>query len=883
MKNFKQLKYLLLFIFSFLYFPVYCQQITIELDLKDEIPLEEMIALLEANFGLLFSYKEEDIQAVEVTCPPGKQTIDDFLTIIFRKKGIRHEIVNSNYIILTKTALPYEDDWSLLCGTVLDSFTQNPLAYASVFIKKTQKGISSSSDGSFLLKAQLDGNDTLIISYVGYQEKRLLAKNFIQQPCRKIALNYIDIGEDFVVITEYLTDGISLSNNGYTTELEPNKTGALPGQAEPDVLSTIQFLPGISSTDGTVSGISVRGGTPDQNLILWEDIPIYHSAHYFGMISAFNPYIINKVSVFRGGFDVEYGGRISGVIDMKSDHHNWQEFNFGAGANLLNGYTNGKLSLVDDKLSVIYSVRRSISELWHSPTFKNITKRIQQGVLVQNVDLNQLPDGIRIIDKFNFFDSNIKAAYQLSDKDDCSVAWFYGHNDFKGIIYDDKFLQRQTDTLFLANSGLSLSWKHQWNSSLSTRLLGLFTNYHYDYEYSVVREGEVFPDKFGDKGTMIEEKQVHLLNNYKTRSDHHIKLGYQLVNYDIAYHLSKLNQQNEPIDDGRALQSNLHVVYAAFNTRKDNRFGFDAGLRMSYFEEDKQIYYEPRLRFWYKLNKAFNWYVNAGKYYQFLNQLLEIEGDNASIETPVWALSSEDEKETPVLDATQYQMGLVFRKKSWLIDIQTYLKNIRDISSIASGFDEEIANKFHIGSARIRGIDILLKKRWNNYRSWLSYSISKNEYDFPSFFDPNFLAPIDQRHSFNWTNSYRINDWAFSLGWKIASGRPYSKIDYFEVIVAAPNTLGPKESIRPLFNTFNSERLPMEHQLDASVLYTFRPRKEGGWKGILGLSLYNIYHQRNIYSRTFYIKKPLNGIPTLEYNDKVNLGFTPNMVLRLEW
>ena len=288
----------------------------------------------------------------------------------------------------------------LFCGTVIDSFTRQPLPFANIFLKNTQKGTTSEENGKFQFRSTYGKKDSLIISFVGYQEKRFSAADFIKKDCPEIALNYFELGEDFVIVTEYLTDGISLGHKGASIELEPNKIGPLPGQAEPDVLSTVQFLPGISSPDGSASGISIRGGTPDQNLILWEDIPIYHSAHYFGMISAFNPYIINKVSVYRGGFGAEYGGRVSGIIDLKSEINSKEKPQFGAGTNFISAYTNGQFSVLKNKLSLVYSLRRSMTEIWRSPAFENITSRNHQGILVQNIDLNKLPPGINIQDEF---------------------------------------------------------------------------------------------------------------------------------------------------------------------------------------------------------------------------------------------------------------------------------------------------------------------------------------------------------------------------------------------------------------------------------------------------------------------------------------------------
>ncbi len=266
-----------------------------------------------------------------------------------------------------------------------------PLAYANVYVKKSQKGTVTQDDGSFSFSIPENGQATLVVSYIGYEEQTFPITIFTKKPCRSITLEYLDYGENFIVVTDYLTSGIQKNDNGGHTNIQVNKMGALPGLVEPDVLKTIQFLPGVTAPDGTASGICIRGGTPDQNLILWEDIPIYHAAHYFGSISAFSPYIISEAKVFRGGFGAEYGGRISGIIDLSSDVNPYSKRNFGAGFNFLNTFTHGQLQLLDKKIGVVYSVRRSVSDWWESPTFENFSTKVKQGVILQNVRGGELP------------------------------------------------------------------------------------------------------------------------------------------------------------------------------------------------------------------------------------------------------------------------------------------------------------------------------------------------------------------------------------------------------------------------------------------------------------------------------------------------------------
>ncbi len=875
-------------IFCLFSFSLFSQQTLVKVD-KNEATLEQVIQILEADYGYHFSYKVDDINKVIVRPSAQESTIFVFLSTILEPTNLEFEIVQSNFIILKKKIETEnssnilnenKDNRRLLCGKVIDGEMKEPLAYANVYFQKSNVGTTSKLDGTFQLLADFEDNDTIIISYVGFPTIKIEAFKLLKKPCRNLTFKNYQFPDDLIVVTDYLTDGVSTQDNGSFTQLQPSKIKALPGQAEPDLLRTIQFLPGISSPDGSASSISIRGGTPDQNLILWEDIPIYHSAHYFGNLSAFNPYIIDRAKIFRGGFNSEYGGRISGVIDLKTeDLQKYDESKLGIGVNFIDANANGKVLFLKNKAAITFSVRRSISEIWRSPTFENFSQRVHRGILFQTPTNAPASEEIDINDQFHFFDSNVKVSFQVSQKDKISIAGFYGENDFQSILKNDMRNQIQSDSLFLENSGLSFSWNRNWNQKFSSKLSTLISDYHYDYDYSLESINAGPKDKFGVKKSMINEKQIHFSNLYKTKNEHYIKFGYQLINYDVAFQVTRQNRDNPQTNQNKVYQSNVHIGYVSFNTSKEKKLGFDLGLRGSFLESESQTFFEPRLKVWYKINDHFGLNFNTGKYYQFLSQLEQIEGDRASIETPVWVLSGE--KEVPILDATQFQLGFVFHRKDWLIDVQSYLKNVNGLTSLATGFDEDLTGKFHLGNAKIRGLDILVKKRWGNYSSWISYSFNKVEHQFDTFFDREFNASNEQPHNFHWVNMWAHKKFEFSLGWKIASGTPYSLKDNY-LIRIEQGMMGPRESIRPVINEYNGERLPARHQLDASILYNFYPRKQGNWKGKIGLSLFNIYNQTNTYKRGFFMDIRPNIPPQLEYTDQLELGFTPNFVLRFE-
>ncbi|MBT8394337.1 MAG: TonB-dependent receptor plug domain-containing protein, partial [Bacteroidia bacterium] len=227
---------------------------------------------------------------------------------------------------------------------------------------------------------------------------------------RPIKLEYLEE----VLVTNYLTKGISLDNKG-TIKIKPDDFGILPGLIEPDILQTIQALPGVTSIDETVSNLNIRGGTHDQNLILWDGIKMYQSGHFFGLISAFNPYLTNKVEVTKNGTSARYGDGVSSIINMQLDNAINSESKSGLGFNLthVDGFTKIPVS---DKFELQVSARRSVTDLVETPTYNQYFERIFQDTDVTN-NQTEINNTVTTNEAFYFYDIGSKVLYDLSEKD----------------------------------------------------------------------------------------------------------------------------------------------------------------------------------------------------------------------------------------------------------------------------------------------------------------------------------------------------------------------------------------------------------------------------------------------------------------------------------
>ena len=221
---------------------------------------------------------------------------------------------------------------------------------------------------------------------------------------------------DEVLITKFLTEGISIKTDG-TSEINLDEFGILPGLIEPDVLQTIQALPGITSVDERVSNLNIRGGTNDQNLIMWDGIKMYQSGHFFGLISAFNPSLINAVSISKNGTSAQFGDGVSGIINMHSSDSIHDKVQGGFGSNLIaaDGYIKVPIT---KKIGVQVSARRSLTDVFNTPTYNQYFDRIFQDSDLTQQNSNRITQD----ERFYFYDVSSKVILKPTTKDQITIS-----------------------------------------------------------------------------------------------------------------------------------------------------------------------------------------------------------------------------------------------------------------------------------------------------------------------------------------------------------------------------------------------------------------------------------------------------------------------------
>jgi hypothetical protein len=661
-----------------------------------------------------------------------------------------------------------------------------------------------------------------------------------------------------VIITNYLTTGITKLNDGSIT-IKPEAFGILPGLIEPDVLQTIQALPGILSADETVSNINVRGGTHDQNLLLWDGIKMYQSGHFFGLISAFNPHTTKRINVYKNGTRAKYGDGISSIIDMHLPDDIDDEFNAGLGFNLINADGYAKIPL-SSKTELQLSTRRSITDLINTSTYDQYFKRI-----FQDSDFSKSKNSTNSIsqnESFYFYDITAKFLYDISKTDKLR---FHFLNVNNSLNYDEQSTINDRDEalnskLSQRNSAISATYTRDWNNSLSTTSQIYVSNYDLDAtnfdiinNQRLIQENEVF-----DSSAKIDINYTH---NRQLK----INGGYQFTEVGI----SNLEDVNNPVFRSYIKEViRSHSVYGETNFLSNNaKTRLNLGARLNYINKFDLFFTEPRLSFSQRFLNHFRFEVLGEFKSQTTSQIIDLQNDFLGIEKRRWVLSNNNN--IPILKSKQLSAGIHFNKNKLLVSAEGYIKKVDGITTRSQGFQNQYQFINSIGSYEIKGIDVLLNKQFNEVvSSWISYSYSSNNYTFSDLNNgEKFPNNADINHALTFAGTYTNNNIKLAAGLNWHSGKPTTE----------PSTNDDPDDDVITYSDPNSESLDDYLRVDCSATYDFNISDNA--LATIGASVWNVLDKRNIIN-TYYTLDDENMVNKVENE---SLGITPNVSFRVRF
>jgi outer membrane cobalamin receptor len=803
----------------------------------------QLIKELEKNHQVKFSYLDTDLLEIELE-KPNERSLEAILEQIRKRTQLNIQKISDRYYSISKSKMVH------ICASVLDNFQQNTIPGATIQVLGGSKAIITDLDGNFSL-TDIPRSATVQIKHIGFKTLFIPAEQLMQQPCTVVAMaqNYQELEE--VIVYKFLTEGLSKLTDG-SIELNTSGFGILPGLSEPDILQSIQALPGIKSVDETVSDINIRGGTNDQNLILWDGIKMYQSGHFFGLISAFNPYLTDKVTVIKNGTSARYGDGVSGVLDMQTKNTMEDTFFGGAGFNLISGDAYGQISLTD-KLAVQFSGRRSHTDFIDTPTYTTFSQKAFQDTEVQ-ADSD-----------FYFYDFTGKVLYDVNENHRLRFSLIHMKNN---LDYEESDTEGSlTNLSYLDQTNLSFGGilESDWTDNFSTQLNLYYTNYQLnalsisnDARQRLIQNNQVI-EKSAKLNTSLK------LNEYLKWDN-----GYQLTETGIA----NKTDLNEPtfISNIKGVVYN-HSLYSELRYNSPNqKLAVKAGGRVNYIlnvDTFEEVVIEPRLNFSYEFAPFFNTEVLGEFKSQTTNQVIDLEQNFLGIEKRRWVLADGDN--LPITKSKQGSWGVNYDQNSFYAGIEAFYKEVNGINVNTQGFQNQNQFDGEVGSYVIKGIELLLNKKTNTYSTWLSYTFNENNYTFNTLVPSTFPNNLDITHSLTLAGNYTFRNLKLGLGFNYRSGRPFTLPDASNPIDASevPNQIIYEES--------NSARLPEYFRADFSAIYDFSINDE--IKASAGISVLNFTNRRNNLNTFFR----LNQANEMERVERVSLGVTPNASFRIRF
>ena len=812
--------------------------------------LLSIIQFLEEKYEIAFTYADENIEGIELVFPDSLdlnqslQFLNENLTLTFNR-------LDNRYVAIT----PAEYSSRKICGYLLDAETNEPV-YASIRSyanDKVESIVNSDNSGYFEMETSRDSD--LKIESLGYSSLAVKESEFTN--CIKLRMSPENLVLEEVVVSNFLTEGINKLNNG-SFSIQTQELGILPGLIEQDVLQTIQVLPGIQSINEQVADINARGGTNDQNLILWDGIRMYQTGHFFGLISAFNPYLTEKVTFIKNGSPASYTNGISSTIDIRNSDRVSESFSGGIGMNLINAdlYTKVPLS---DKASLQVSARRSISDLFQTLTYQQYFDRVFANTEVTS-PLSS--DGATEVEtsneEFFFRDLSVKLLFDPSPKDKLRINFLQIKNEisFQENAQIDSVTETQTSSLEQDNISAGLEYTRLWNSKFKTRGFGYYTQYNLrGIDFDVINDQRLVQENEVIETGLEFDAEISL----NSRSS--IKAGYQFYETGIG----NLEELNNP--EFRRYIKRVMRIHSAFTEYSYAHKGFSTtlGLRGNYYNRLEEFVIEPRLSVRQNITPSLAVELLGEMKSQSSTQIIDLQNDFLGIEKRRWIMA--DGRDIPLMENQQISLGFIYQKHGLLVSLEGYMKEVDGIAARSQGFQNQFQFARAVGGYTAKGMDFLLNYKSQKLSSWFTYSYAENIYNFDQLRPPEFPSNLDIPHSVGIGVNYTLNKLELSTGWKWRTGIPFSEpVDGNEVVNGTIN-----------FGPPNAERLDDYSRLDFSVKY--RLDLNPGKNLEFGLSIWNVLDKKNI----------LNQYYTLDSNDELDiiqqssLGITPNLMVRFNF
>ena len=826
--------------------------------------LEEFVKRIENSTGFSFIYGEEVKMNHRLTLDVKQKTIPEILDLAFANEPVKYQITGRHILLQKKKQKPVSRKFTI-SGYVTDGTSSETLIGANILESRQQQGTTTNPYGFYSITLPA-GETELSFSYLGYTTRQYrleLSKdtliNVLMQDNNQL--------EEVVIVSDKAEAGITATQMG-AQEIpiaQIKNTPSILGEA--DVMKTIQLMPGVQAGVEGSAGLYVRGGGPDQNLILLDGVPVYNVDHLFGFFSVFTPEAVKKVTLFKSSFPARFGGRLSSVVDVRSNDGDMKKYHGTLSVGLLSSKIQLEGPIIRDKTSFNISARRSYIDLIAKPF---------------------MPKDDKI--SYYFYDINAKINHKFSDRSRLFLNFYNGKDsyyfkttDSSSSMYKDKMSLNWGNTIATAR------WNYIFNQKLFSNTTVAYNKCRMDANSTVYTKTNLIES--------ISESNYHsnyhsgicdwsyLIDfDYNPTPAHHIKFGAGYLHHDFRPEVatSKIQEKEDGITKQDTLYNSIsnstiqaHEVSAYIEDNFDigSRLRMNVGLHLSMFRVQRRNYFsaQPRVSARYQLTRHTALKASYTKMSQYIHLL---SSTPISMPTDLWVPVTSKIKP---MQAHQYSLGSYYTGLTgWEFSVEGYYKQMRNVLEYKEGVSflgssSGWENKVEMGKGRSMGIEFMAQKTTGKTTGWIAYTLAKSDRKFAIGGINNgerFPYKYDRRHNLSLVVNHKFSNridigasWIFSTG-----GTATIAEEVTAIIRPGEDAIQQKDYIEKR----NNYRLPASHRLNIGV--NFNKKTKHGVR-TWNISLYNAYNAMNptmIYSNNSggyasYIKNQEDGKVYLQY------------------
>jgi outer membrane cobalamin receptor len=739
-------------------------------------------------------------------------------------------------------------------GFITDSVTGEELIGTNILIYKDSidfnspplTGTSANRYGFYAVPSLDEGTYIFVFRHIGY--KTLLRQIILSGDSSYYRLS-VKMGKEDIELHEIVIEGKKIEKNvSGLIDISPELLAKLPSiSGEVDLFKSLEMLPGVNKASDLSTGLYVRGGSPDQTLTLLDGVVVYNPAHLGNIASTFNTNALSDVKLIKGAFPAEYGGRLSGVLDIKLRSGTKEKEKGIVGIGLINSF-----AFLEGPMAEYGTYMISGRGMYYDLLQKNFKTS------------NNSP-------RYNFFDLNAKLSFFTSKNTIISLSALYNQDH----AYSPSSVKQTDYDINWRNINVSLHWQQVNSKSLFLNSTISFVNYEFSSKIGV-NPTSVTSFTYFSKSNLTD---LFIRQNAEIRwhQDHTLKTGIDLAvhRYDILYSDVYSNTIEKDPYAGSDITSIEAAVYFQSEMQLTSELWTNFGGRFYYFNSQKFFRFEPRLSMSYSINSNL---ILKGAFaitHQFIHLIVR---NDITLPTDLWYPSTSGVEPSK---STQYVVGLdsYWNEQEYLITVEGYYKDMSGLYEFVNNpqfdpIDENIEDQFTKGNGESYGVEIFLNKRKGKLNGWIGYALSWTRRQFPELNNGKIFFPrYDRRHDVSFALSYKLlSNLNVGATWTYATGQWYTLPP--GQFAFDPIGLGGETQTQLNYSRINTTQFPAYHKLDLNFSYSLN------WptlKSEVYLNLYNVYSRNNTFARYVVLEESEDGENIAVLKEITLFPFIPSM------